>query len=447
MDLDLWLDGRRVARTESRDRGRKVRVVYEPEVVAEVGGEIPLLSCSLPTPGPSAPTAARAFLEGLLPEGRALEAAASRVRGVRLRDGHPDTPADVLAVLAEYGRECAGAVVVVPAGESGDQPGRYRPLGDGRLEAAIGDLPTRPLGADPARGIRMSLAGAQPKLLLARFGAKWFEALDGAASTHILKPDGVWEHSAQNEALVMTLARTLGLTDREVWVERVAGRSVFVTERFDRVVRGRRVRRLHQEDMCQAMGRLPASKYEIGRPSGGPARTLRVFTKDPQAEVERLFRYVAFRALVGDEDNHGKNYALLLSGRWASLAPMYDSLCTLMYPQLSGVMAAPIGAQANLLRVTSDALIDEARAMGLPEPGASAVLTAMAQEMAIALDALDGALTSGWPAERVIELIRDRVHRLQEGKPLGQGRARPGRRISLDEASARRTPESDERRP
>lgn len=439
MHLDLWLDGRCVARTESRDRGRKMRIVYSPEIVAETGAEVPLLSCSLPTPGPSTPAAARAFLEGLLPEGRALEAAASRVRGVRLRGGYPETPGDVLALLAEFGRECAGAVVVVPAGERAEESGRYRALGEAALEATIEDLPARPLGADPERGIRMSLAGAQPKLLLTRFGATWYEALDGAPTTHILKPTGVWEYSAENEALVMTLARTLGLTDRQVWVERVAGRSVFVAERYDRVVRGRRVHRLHQEDMCQAMGARPADKYEIGRPSGGPARVLRVLSQDPQAELERFFRHVVFRVLVGDEDNHGKNHALLLTGRWATVAPMYDSLCTLIYPQLSGAMAAPIGSQRSLLRVTADALLEEARAMGLPAATAAGVLTQVSQGMAAALDGLDDALTAGWPAERVVELVRGRIRRLQAGRQLGEGPARRGRRISLDEASARRS--------
>jgi serine/threonine-protein kinase HipA len=437
--LELWLDGRRVARTESRDRGRKVRIVYESEIAEEYGPETPLLSCSLPTPGPSTPAAARAFLEGLLPEGRALEAAASRVR-VRLRDGHPDAPADAVALLAEYGRECAGAVVIVPAGMRGDQPGTYRRIAGPEFGDLMSELPTRPLGTDPDRGIRMSLAGAQPKLLLAHFGGAWYEAADGAASTHILKPAGIWEHSAENEALVMTLARALGLTDREVWVEQVDGRAVFVAERYDRIVRGRKVLRLHQEDMCQALGIRPAQKYEIGRPSAQMAGVLRIHTDSPQLELERLYRQVVFRVLIGDEDSHGKNYSLLhIDGR-VTLAPMYDSLCTLLYPSLSGMMAAPIGSIQSLLRVTSTALVDEGRAMGIPGTRASEVLAEVGDGLEAALEGLDAAVTTGWPAERVIDLVSTRVRRLRAGQPLGEGRARPARRrVSLDEASANRT--------
>jgi hypothetical protein len=83
MELDLWLGDRMVARAQERDRGRKLGIAYEPDVVAAVGDEIPFLSCSLPTPGPSTPANARAFLEGLLPEDRALETMAASVRGVR----------------------------------------------------------------------------------------------------------------------------------------------------------------------------------------------------------------------------------------------------------------------------------------------------------------------------------------------------------------------------
>ena len=166
MELDIWLGDQLVARTRERDRGRKVSIVYEESVVATMGNEIPLLSCSLPTPGPSEPAKARSFLEGLLPEGRALETMAARLRGVRLEAGAPAAPADAVSLLAEYGRECAGAVAIVPSGGS-DRPheGSYRPLDQADLVAILHDLPTHPLGADPDREVRMSLAGAQPKFL------------------------------------------------------------------------------------------------------------------------------------------------------------------------------------------------------------------------------------------------------------------------------------------
>ncbi|MGV9669931.1 HipA domain-containing protein [Gordonia sp. NPDC003504] len=82
----------------------------------------------------------------------------------------------------------------------------------------------------------MSLGGAQDKVLLTRVGDDWCTPLDGYPSTHILKPATVWSHSAENEALVMTLARTCRLSDTDLWVESIGGRSTFVTTRYDRTV-------------------------------------------------------------------------------------------------------------------------------------------------------------------------------------------------------------------
>ncbi len=198
MELDIWFGDRRVARTMSRAGGRTVRIAYDDAIAAQYEAETPLLSCSLPTPGPSQPAKARAFLDGLLPEGRALETVAAQVRNVRLVDGAPETTADTMALLAEYGRECAGAVVVLPAGSGVPSGGRYEQLDDQALSAIVRDLPQHPIGTDLARDLRMSLAGAQPKFLLARIDGRWCEAVDGAPSTHIIKPTTAWAHSARN---------------------------------------------------------------------------------------------------------------------------------------------------------------------------------------------------------------------------------------------------------
>jgi serine/threonine-protein kinase HipA len=429
MELDLWLGGEHVAHTTTQARSGRVRIVYEDWVPEKFEDGTALLSCSLLTPGPSTPNNARAFLEGLLPEGRALEAAVASVRGVRLATGAPESPADSVLLLAEYGRECAGAVVAVPEGANAPTPGRYEPVDEARIAEIIRDLPRRPLGADPDREIRLSLAGAQPKFLLARFDAQWFQPVDGAASTHILKPTTNWPESAQNEALVTALARTVRLTDCASWVETVGGTDILVTSRYDRSIDGRKVTRLHQEDMCQALGMRPTHKYAIGRPSERMARLLRQFTDDPPAQTSELFRQVAFRVLVGDEDGHGKNYSLLVNDGTVRLAPLYDSLCTLVYPQLSGRMAAKIGHQETLTKVDGAALIEEARAMALSERRARDTLGELVDVLDAALDNLDAELVTGRGSERIIGTIRARLDRLQKGQPLGDfAGPRPKRR-------------------
>lgn len=386
------------------------------------GPEVSLLSCSLPTPGPTEPARTRAFLEGLLPEGQALAAMAARIRSVRLTgDGGPASVDDAVNLLAEYGRECAGAVVILPRGEPYEpRRGGYQPVSDDDLASLIRDLPDRPLGADPDREVRMSLAGAQSKLLLARFDDRWHQPLDGAASTHILKPTTTWADSAPNEALVMTVAKDVGLTPSSSWVEIVAGQTVLVTERFDRAVVGRQlVRRRHQEDMCQAVGLRPVDKYAIGRPSDRMARLLREQTSDPATEILRLFRQVCFRAIVGDEDGHGKNYSLYLDAGHVTLAPLYDCLCTVVFTDLSGRMGAPLGRQQNLAKVDSAALVEEAVAMGIPGDTARTALAALAADMDRAIDHLPPTLTTSWDSDPVLRTIRERIRRLNLGEPMG----------------------------
>lgn len=420
MDLDIWLGGRLVARTESRDRGRKVRVAYDDAVADHYGAEIPLLSCSLPTPGPSEPAKARAFLEGLLPEGRALDTAAAQVRDVRLVDGAPETARDAVALLAEFGRECAGAVVLLPPGSAAPSEGRYRPLDDDDLDAIVRGLPQHPIGSDLGRDIRMSLAGAQPKFLLARIDDHWCEPIDGAPSTHIIKPITEWPHSAQNEALIIGLGRTCGLTDSDAWVEQMGDTDVFIAQRYDRRFdEDGQIERLHQEDMCQAAGLRPKDKYTIGRPSEPMMRLLRDNAESPRTQIARLFQQVAFRAIVGDEDGHGKNYSLILDDGAVRLAPLYDSQCTLIYPNLTRDMGAQIGTRTNLAKVDRAALLDEAKAMALTTAEAEEGLDALTTSLRAAIEDLDARFTDGWPSEQVTDIVLARIERLENAQPLG----------------------------
>jgi serine/threonine-protein kinase HipA len=420
-DLDIWLNGRLTATTRERSRVKRT-IAYDPGVVAQYGNEVPLLSCSLPTPGPTEPAKTWAYLEGLLPEGQALDAMAARVRNARLTTrGEPEAVNDVLLLLAEYGRECAGAVVTVPHGDSYDPgAGTYRPLDADVLATIVRELPDHPLGTDPDRGIRMSLAGAQPKFLLARFDDGWYEPINGAASTHIVKPTTRWPNSAHNESLVMTIAKHIGLTPASTWVETMGDSAVFVAERYDRVVAGtQKVQRRHQEDMCQALGMRPAKKYEIGRPSQRMARLLREQTADPAAEVRKLFRQVAFRVIIGDADGHGKNYSVCLEDGNVTLSPLYDSLCTLAYPELLPTMGTPVGRQQNLACVDRSALLEEAAAMGITRSEADEILDDLGVGIEQAVEQLPSDATDGWESDKIIAIIAERIRRLRSGDALG----------------------------
>jgi serine/threonine-protein kinase HipA len=421
MNLDVYLHGELIARTASRSRGAKFVIEYAPEMIAANAAEATVLSCSLPLPGPSTPSAARAFLEGLLPEGGALESIAARIRGVRLAvDGiSPAEPADTIRILAEYGLECAGAVALVPAGTELPAGGEYRPVSADNIGTLIHALPDRPLGAAADANLRMSLAGNQPKLLLARFGELWFQPVGSAASTHILKPESAWPFSADNEATVMRLARSVGLTDSASEVATFGGVRTLVAERFDRRVdtASQSVTRLHQEDMCQALGLRPREKYFIGPPSKNMARLLRSVMTADATGVRDLFLQEAFRAIAGDEDGHGKNYGLMIEGGVVRVSPLYDSLCTLLYPELSGTMAAPLGTARNLAGVALTDITAEGTACGLPETEARDLAADLAEriiEADVPPEGIDPHTFDG-----VIGVIKERARRLLRSERLG----------------------------
>jgi serine/threonine-protein kinase HipA len=408
-----------VAETLQSAPGLTTRLVYCEDINETFGDEVPLLSCSLPTPGPTEPAKTRAFLEGLLPEGRALRTMASK-HGVLLLNDAPATIEDLTSLLGAYGWECAGAIMAIPHGTAPPTDARYQPLDDQAVAKRIGALPWHPLGNDPELDIRMSLGGAQPKLLLSRIDGRWHDAIASAPSTHILKPTVTWPFSAHNESLVMNLARMVKLTPVSSWVEYFAETPCLVTERYDRRMVDGEIVRLHQEDMCQALGIRPIDKYNVGKLNRRMVRLLREFTNTPSEQVMALFRQIAFRAIVGDEDGHGKNVSLMLDAGDVELAPLYDSLCTLAYPELNGKMVAPIGQQHYLAKVDRAALLEEASSMGLIEAEAREVLDELGTALRTAIESMPLELSSGWPSEELVGVINTRIDRLESGQQMGR---------------------------
>ena len=206
--------------------------------------------------------------------------------------------------------------------------------------------------------LRLSLAGAQEILALANLDGKWYLPLNGAPSTYILKPtrSGPLSSLAQNEYTCMKLAKNFGLSVTEVDLLNIAGKDVFVVERYDRVRKNDYIQRLHQEDFCQALGIMNTSKYQN---DGGPG-IADIFTSIkknctvPAVETQKFLRYVIFNYLIGNCDSHGKNYSLLYNIRRVELAPLYDAVSTIIYPGLTEKLSMKIGSHYEIQKVTKD---------------------------------------------------------------------------------------------
>lgn len=134
-----------------------------------------------------------------------------------------------------------------------------------------------------------------------------------------------------NEAFFLEAARACRLQTVRSWVVRDAGGEPgLLVKRFDRQWSRERRRhlRLHQEDLCQLLGRLPSDKHRLGCTEIFEA--LEVCAAPIPARL-RLLELVAFSYLIGNGQLHGKNVSVLQTDAGLALAPAYDLLSTLPY--------------------------------------------------------------------------------------------------------------------
>ena len=310
-------------------------------------GGSPALSCSLPKrPEPFRRRACRPFFEGLLPEGTQREVVA-QVLGV--------SPSNEFRLLERLGGDVAGALTLWPEDDTLPVPegqAQTEALADESLLDLLKDLPSRPFLAGAQGRLRLSLAGAQAKMPVVLVENRVALPVPGQPTTHILKPPiDRFPSIIENEAFAMRLAARLGLSVAAVEPRSVAGHPFLLIERYDRRTGSEgRVRRLHQEDFCQALGLLPQRKYAA---DGGPtvahcfALVRRVCSRPAVALLKLLDAQIA-QVLFGNADAHGKNYSLLYRGRAIELAPLYDLVSTVAYPELDPAFAMRVGARATL---------------------------------------------------------------------------------------------------
>jgi len=285
------------------------------------------LSLSLPRDRPHQPDAAGAWLDGLLPDRPVVRERWARERG--LPDAEPFT------LLTAYGEDVAGAVSLTTRPDGpGPSSGPSIYASDDDIAARIAAIRRESSSwIDPRVKPRMSLAGAQGKFTLARTPAGWGWPTWAMPSTHILKPPSdEYKQVEQLEHASLTLARAVGLAAPESGVLTVLGERTFIVERFDRADG----RRLHAEDMNQALGRSTDDKYKV--PAARVARLLAEHGQDRE-----FVRQLAFNAAIGNADAHAKNYSVLLAGDQARLAPIYDTVPTVLYPGHDERYAMSIG--------------------------------------------------------------------------------------------------------
>ncbi len=321
------------------------------------------------------------------------------------------SPRSAFALLAHVGEDCAGAVQFIRPERSHGVIGSRSGSVDWLTEADVARR-LRVLQADASAGRaphdsgQFSLAGAQAKTALLFDGQRWGVPSGRQPTTHILKPStGGFDGHAENEHLCLALARALGMPTARSEIHRFEDVTAIVVERYDRVripefPERAHIHRVHQEDLCQALGVHPARKYQnVGGP--GPKQIISVLRANasgirrpedrsaPAAhdeDVTTFMEALILNWLIGGTDAHAKNYSLLIGGGGlVRLAPLYDIASIFGYTAVDpekAKLAMKIGDHyrirditllqwrklAAALRVDGDALVDRARAMAAELP-------------------------------------------------------------------------------
>lgn len=307
---------------------------YEPAWIQSDEGRP--LSLSLPFSLDNAPIKGRVvdhYFDNLLPDSDPIR------QRIKARFNTESTnPFDLLAAI---GRDCAGAVQLLPPGEG---PGNVEtidaePLDETAIEAALIDTTSpAPMRSLKVGELRISIAGAQEKSAFLRHEGKWCRALGTTPTSHIFKlPLGLiggiqadMRSSLENEWLCSRILRAYGVPIANCEIGQFGSQKVLIVERFDRQLHSgsKYWLRLVQEDFCQAMGLPSSMKYEA---DDGPgileiAQVLRG-SENRDKDLETFLKAQILFWMLAAGDGHAKNFSIriLRQGRY-HLTPLYDVL-------------------------------------------------------------------------------------------------------------------------
>lgn len=328
--LEVWMNGLHVA-TWSVSAGVH-RLQYDPEWVANPDGRALSLSLAF-VPGnlPHRGEVVENYFDNLLPDSVDIRKRLQAKFGCRT--------AETFDLLSAIGRDCVGAVQLLPPDSSPETPHTIQaePLdavGVERILAAT--VSTSRAFGDPSENFRISIAGAQEKTALLWHRERWHRPTGSTPTTHILKlPLGLvgnlqadMKDSIENEWLCAELLRGFGLPVARCYPAEFGERRVLIVERFDRARQDDRwIARLPQEDFCQALGLPGSRKYEK---QGGPGMKdilrLLVASAQPADAANFVKTQMLFWALAAT-DGHAKNFSFFLYPRSSyRLTPLYDVL-------------------------------------------------------------------------------------------------------------------------
>lgn len=305
-----------------------------------------ILSLSLPfQKEPFKNNQCRGFFNGLLPESEYTRSVIGKKYGIN--------PKNDFSILQAIGYDCAGAVSFFDKEPeqylSEAYELNYTPLSDDELEKYINELPEKPLATD-IKDMRLSLAGAQDKTAVIIVDGKIGVPKNNVPTSHILKPAiKGFNETIENEFICIKVAEKLGIQVPDIKIGYANNTKYFLIQRYDREIIDNKIKRIHQEDFCQASNVISAYKYQ----ADGGVDFKRCFeilrkTSQPASSINQFIQLMVFNYLIGNNDAHGKNFSILhYDNGEIKFAPAYDILCSQVYSELSEKMAMKIGGHYN----------------------------------------------------------------------------------------------------
>lgn len=290
---------------------------------------------------------AHQFFVNLLPE---ASARTHIVRDLKIADSD-------FELLKAVGGECAGALSILPANLVPDEKYHYKKLSREQFHQILLRKGVVFNFYSNEERPRLSLAGAQDKCPLFFNGKDYFLPEKASPSSHILKFEiSGYRNVPIYEYILTKLAFQIGLPVIDIQLKKDEKHYYLLSKRYDRIiVEQQQIKRIHQEDFCQALGISYSKKYQQ---DGGPSfrdcyQLIQQVSVKPIEDAENLIRWQIFNVLAGNSDGHAKNLSLIYQeNNQPQLAPFYDLVCTRAIERVDPKLALSVGGEMNPDKIT-----------------------------------------------------------------------------------------------
>lgn len=413
--LTIWMNGEPVG-TWTLGRNNAHTFAYDDAWLTSSAARPISLSMPLrPAAAPYRGSLVENWFDNLLPDSPTIRS--------RIQARFGATSGRAFDLLAEVGRDCVGAVQLLPEGmrPTGLDRIEGEPLDDEAVADILRNTPAMTgIGRADHEAFRISLAGAQEKTALLRHEGQWYRPSGATPSTHIFKlPMGRvgnmqadFSTSVENEWLCAQLVRAFGLSVADCEMATFGDQKALVVTRFDRRLAqsGKHWLRLPQEDLCQATGTPPALRYESdGGPGVPQAMELFLGSVDPQRDREDFFKAQLVFWMLCVTDGHAKNFSVhLLPGGRYRMTPLYDVLSAhpilghkagQLAPEKARLAMAAVSRNRHYAwtRILPRHWDSTARACGLSETSARMIRAELAERAPRAVSSVAAELPAGFP--------------------------------------------------